>query len=267
MTLKNMLNKDIGMKKIGFSLIFFALIFVSVETIADGILTQPSTRWPLIIGIGGGFSRTTNLGEATTFPILNPITDEFYSYTPTQRNETKGLFEAFVGTEYPIFANWLLQGGIAYAQQGSYTVSGTYLQGPDIASTDQYNYQFKVRTRQVLLQTKWMYPIRGRYFPYLLAGLGASFNKASNFSNTAPPSLTFSRTYADNTTSGLAYRLGIGMDIALMQQLRLGIAYRFANLGKVSLGSATIQQTAVGGTLDQANTYANEALLQLTFLI
>ena len=72
------------------------LIFVgsllSTITNADGILgEQVQYTWKPVIGIGGGVSVTTNLGRGQHFPIQDPVTDEFYTYSPTHQNQTRGI--------------------------------------------------------------------------------------------------------------------------------------------------------------------------------
>ena len=97
--------------------------------------------------------------------------------------------------------------------------------------------------------------------------MGASFNQSYDFNSSVPTELTFSREYTDNTLTRLAYRLGLGFDIALIPQLRVGLAYRFADLGKSSLGSASINQSLVSGTLSQGHLYVNEAVAQISYII
>ena len=71
---------------------------------ADGILPEiMKEKWLPVIGVGGGVSGTTQLGQSQTFPIINPVTDEYYVYSPAGRGQTQGLFEVFLGGEHPIF--------------------------------------------------------------------------------------------------------------------------------------------------------------------
>lgn len=198
---------------------------------------------------------------------MNPITDEFYIYSSGQGAPTRGFVEGFLGVEHPFFANWLLQSGIAYSISNSLNRSGTFIQGADAGSADQYDYNFKVRTQQLMAQAKFMHLYQNKFYPYLLLGLGASFNNSSNYSTSVPPFLTFTRQYADNQSHSLAYRVGLGVDVDIASHLRLGVAYRFTGLGKINLGTATIDHTYVPETLSQSNVYANEAQVQLTYII
>ena len=253
--------------KLSFVLSLLIILFGSA-VYADGILSEPiQKQWYPVIGLGGGISSTTNLGRSQTFPIINPVTDEYYVYSPQSGAQTKGLFEAFLGAEHPIFSTWLLQGGIAYTQTGSDQINGSLVQGADALSADQYTYKFNAITRQILAQAKLMQPWHDKFYPYFLLGLGASFNSASNFSTSVPPFLTFTREYQNNQSISFAYRVGVGIDVDISQHVRLGVAYRFVDLGSVNLGSASIDNVSVLGKLSQSNLYANEALIQLTYII
>lgn len=179
-----------------------------------------------MIGLGGGVAVTTNLGQSTTFPIVDPVTDEFFIYHQTNSSQSTPLFEAFLGAEHEIYSNWLGQMGLAYAQTGALTSKGMLTQGADVPSSNQYDYQFKVVTRQLLVQGKLMHPYKERFFPYLLLGLGVSFNTASDFTSSVPPLLTFTRQYDDHSNSTFAYRVGLGVDFALSTHARVGIGSR-----------------------------------------
>ena len=157
-------------KKLLVALSVCGLAFTSISR-ADGILAEPILKqWRPVVGLGGGVSSTTNLGESKIFPLLNPITDEYYIYSPESRARTQGLFEVFLGAEHPIFSVWRLQGGLAYAQAGTFNAKGSFMQGADVLSADKYNYQFNAVTRQLLAQAKLMYPYQDKFYPYFLLG-------------------------------------------------------------------------------------------------
>ena len=242
------------------------LCLMSSAIYADGVLAD-NGLWHPVVGLGGGIAITTNLGQAQTFPILNPITDEFYTYSPTARSQIGGLIEVFLGTEHRVLSNWIVQGGLAYSQSGSYQAEGNFVQGADVGSANQYTYQYKVTARELLAQAKLMHPYHDKFYPYVLAGIGGSFNHASSYTTSVPSFLTFTREYANNTSGSFAYKVGLGMDMDVTQHTRLGLAYRFSGLGQANLGAASIDNTRVSGHLSQSNLYANEVLIQLTYII
>ncbi len=236
---------------------------------ADGILSEPPSlsSWRPVIGAAGGIAVSTNLGQYQAFPIQNPVTDEYYNYSPNSRTQTQGMFEVFLGVERAIISTWLLQGGLAYSQTGSYQAKGSFIQGADASSSDQYTYQYNVTARTLFAEAKLMRPYHDKFYPYLLGGIGGSFNKASNFSTNVSPFLTFTRSYQNHTSSAFAYKVGVGIDMDVVQHARLGLTYRFSGLGRADLGSATINGTAVSATLNQSSLFANEILIQLTYVV
>ena len=246
---------------------FLALITAlsNAAVYADGILNTDNATWHPVIGAGGGVAITTNLGQSQNFPIQNPVTDEYYTYSSTNQAQTQGIFEIFLGAEKPVFSSLLLQAGLAYSQAGTYQAKGNFTQGADVESANQYTYKYNVVTRELLAQAKLMRPYQDKFYPYLLAGIGGSFNRASNYATNVPPFLTFTRNYANNTSGAFAYKVGLGMDMDITRQARLGLAYRFSGLGRADLGAANIDGVPVSGTLSQSNLYANEILLQLTY--
>ena len=198
---------------------------------------------------------------------INPATDEYFIYSPTNQSQAAGLFEVFVAAEHRVFTNWLFQGGLAYSQSGTYKAQGNFVQGADAASADQYTYQYNVTARELLAQAKLMHPYHDKFYPYILAGIGGSFNQAYSYLTNVPPFLTFTREYNNNSSRSFAFRVGLGVDMDVTQRARLGLAYRFSGLGRVNLGAASIDGIPVSGALSQSNLYANEVLLQLTYAI
>jgi opacity protein-like surface antigen len=249
-------RKD-SMKKL--RMIIFALL-VSNATFAT------TFQWHPLAAISGGVTNTINLGKSTSFPIINPNQDEFYQYSPNHKVQTKASGEIFLGGEHLFYNPWLMQAGVAYTQSAMFHPQGSLVQGADVQSQDQYQYQFDLLTRQVMLQTKWMHLTHERFYPYVLLGLGAAINTASHYTTTVPPTLTFTRVYSNKTSTGFAYRIGVGIDIDVAKHLRVGLAYRIADLGNSKLGSATIDGNKVQGSLSQSAIYSNEFLAQLTII-
>lgn len=247
--------------------LIFLTLLPNALVYAKSILLADTPSWRRVIGVGGGVAITTNLGQSQTFPILNPTTDEYFTYLPSNQSQTAGLFEVFLGAERRVFSNWLFQAGLAYNQSGTYKTQGNFTQGADAGSANQYTYQYKVTARELLAQGKLMHPYHDKFYPYVLVGIGGSFNRASNYATNVPPFLTFTRDYANNTSSSFAYKVGLGSDLDITQHTRLGLAYRFSDLGNANLGMATIDGSGVPGALSQSNLYANELLLQLTYII
>lgn len=223
--------------------------------------------WHAVASFGGGVAISSNIGKSQTFPIVNPITDEFYVYTASHPTQTVGAFDGFLGAEWTFHPDWALQMGLGYNQAWNFHAEGSLLQGADTQSADQYSYHYDILTRQLLAEGKLLYQFKEIYHPYVLLGLGAAFNKASGYSTNVPPFLTFTRQYQNNTQTSFAYNVGMGVDVDIQEHLRLGVGYRFADFGQAKLGQGIIDTTNVSGTLSQTHLYASEILAQFTIVV
>jgi opacity protein-like surface antigen len=219
-----------------------------------------------IISLGGGAALSSDTGASKNFPSNNPITTENYDYDAIHNTQSAGLFNIFLGREWYLKRNFDVQAGLSYYYLGSLKATGHVTQGMDAPSSDTYHYDYEIQNQQLLVETKWLYVYK-KYHPYLLVGLGASFNRAKDFDVHIPNFTAFSREYSGHSTTSFTYDVGVGLDYDVNPFTRLGLGYRFADLGKAKLGSAVIDTTSVSGTLSQSHLYTNELLIQLTFLI
>lgn len=252
------------------SLIFFNLFPVSAHAGYESYRGYcGECWWHPIVSLGGGYLASTEMGQSQTFPIQNPITDEFFIYSANHGTATRGFFDAFVGVEFPSWMSFgtILQLGLGYSQTAPFTVKGTLTQGADVFSQDVFNYQYNVTLYQLLVEAKLLATFATVFHPYVFAGVGVAFNKANDFETNVPPFLTFTRMYANNTTDFFSYSLGFGIDYDLDALFRVGVGYRFSSYGHVNLGNAVIDTTPVPGTLSQDHLYTNEIIGQITFVL
>ena len=219
-----------------------------------------------VLSLGAGNSISNSWGSSQNFNANPPDNYTSYNYSASNTNQSSALFNGFVGIEWEIAPRWLLQTGIDYKQVSPFYPKGTVTQGVDQPSSDQYNYQYNLSIKQLLLEGKLLYSIKEKFHPYFLLGLGGSWNSASNFGTNVPLFLTFTRQYQNNTAESFSYNLGIGFDVDLTKHLRLGAGYRFTDYGKVQLGNASINSISTPGSLSQNHFYANELLTQLTII-
>jgi len=258
--LKNLLE-NIMNKIVLFFAILVSIPFTSLR--ADNFLNAEC--WRIVGGVEAGAVVTSNAGKSKTFPIESP-TDEFYEYSRHHKTQTKAIYGGFIGAEWRGLSNWDIQLDVKYSQSSHFSVNGTLTQGIDVLSQDSYNYKYKIDVRQLLFDAKFSYVNCSRFKPFAIVGLGASFNRAYSFTTTVPPLLTFTRDYKNKTTTGFTYAVGAGLDFEMTECLYLGVSYRFTDFGKASLGSASIDDIPVSGTLSQSSFYANQVIAQLTFL-
>ncbi len=229
--------------------------------------TSSLANWHTIGSLATGFAISSDAGQSKTFPIINPVTDEFFVYSANHSTQTAGVIDAFVGGEWTLSPQFALQAGLGYNQAWNLHAKGSLLQGTDLPSADRWTWHYNILTRQLLAEGKLLYHYTNCYHPYVLFGLGAAFNQASDYNTNVPPFLTFTRQYNNNNAqTSFTYALGVGIDMDIQKHLRLGVGYRFADAGQVMLGHATIDTTSVSGTLSQSHFYINEILAQITYV-
>jgi len=122
--------------------------------------------------------------------------------------------------------------------------------------------------QQLLIENKLIFNTKTKYYPYLLVGLGVSFNQSENYDINYPADLFFTPLYEDNVQTSFSYSLGLGIDFQVAHELRIGLGYRFTDLGEVALGQRTldpINPIDIPGTLEQSNVYIQEVMLQFTY--
>lgn len=257
----------------GKGLIFFvltSLLFTSpgysLSQNGSFLVNQALNTGQFFISLGAGLANTSDFGESQNFSTT-PGSGDFYSYSPDHGNQTRGLHDIFIGKEWSLRSPWDLQVGMDFNQIAVLTNSGVFTQGVDALSAQQYSYRYSLLTRQLLAETKLLYQFKNRYHLYALLGLGCAFNKAYNYTTSVQPFTAFTRAYNDNTQTSFSFSLGLGVDIDLFPQWRAGLGYRFADLGKVSLGPASINTIGVSGTLNQYHLFLNEFIAQLTWIL
>lgn len=266
------MKQDATLNKNTTLLVISSLFSIFVTSVYANHFLPPSQQvsqhntCPLMIGLNTGASFSSDTGESKSFPIQDPTTDQFYLYTATKSSQTAYLYGGFLGTEWDWRSHWGIQAGLDFTQTASFSAQGSFLQGADVQSADTYSYQYDMLSRQLLLDGKLFYILKKRFRPYILIGAGSSFNSAYHYTTNVPPFLTFTRIYSNNTTTSFSYAVGIGIDATVTERVRMGIGYRFTDLGKVTLGNAVIDTTSVPGTLSQSHWYANEVLAQLLFI-
>jgi opacity protein-like surface antigen len=252
------------MSRLKYTLYVFAGLLASPLVLAHGSFWHMSENLharPLVT-LSSGPVFTSDAGGTHTFPV---IFGSNYFYTRDKSNETRGIVGAFAGYVLPLYSNWEMQAGLA-AYASWYDSNGLLLQGPDSASSDLYNYHYDINSTQLLVESKFSYNAFQIYHPYLSAGLGVAFNRAKNYSTSVPPFLTFTPMFADHLEHSFTYNAGLGMDVDIPCNWRLGVGYRFSDLGKVRLGAGHIDTVPIGGTLEQKHLYVHELLAQLTYL-
>lgn len=217
-----------------------------------------------IVALDAGVSTSFDVGTSQNFSAAN-ADSQFYDYAANTSRQSVGTAGIFLGYEWR--APWcgLVQTGVSYHQSSAFTAQGTLTQGLDAASQDTYQYQYNILTRQLLLESKWLYTIK-QYHPYVLAGAGVSFNTSSNYTTTVPADINYTAEYQNHTVTSFSYAVGFGVDTDLSAHTRLGLGYRFTDLGRAQLGNATYNGIPVTGGLGQTHLYAHQLLAQVSYI-
>ena len=217
-----------------------------------------------VIALDAGVSTSFDVGTSQNFPATD-TNSQFYDYAANTSRQSVGLAGIFLGFESRTPTPWLIQTGVSYHQSNAFTAQGTLTQGLDTASQDTYNYQYDILVRQLLLESKWLYTMN-QYHPYVLAAAGVAFNTASNYTTTVPADINLTSDYQNHTSTSFSYALGFGLDTELSDHVRLGLGYRFTDLGRAQLGNATYNAIPVTGGLGQTHLYAQQLLAQVSYI-
>ena len=203
-------------------------------------------------------------GEGQTLTPLPPF--EKY-YTSTDTSTTVVDFGLFVGFER-VFSDklWAQVGISGYADSPKKPQGHVWLFA--LPEFDTLSYNYKIQHSRVMAEGKFLTTVGATpaLHPYLSWGLGAAFNEATGYQETALiPGAVATAPFANNTQVSLTWALGVGVDYEINAHWRLGMGYQFADLGSVSLGTTAASTNSQ--TLTIPNLYTNQLRFQFTFLV
>jgi opacity protein-like surface antigen len=224
----------------------------------------PLQTHPVLSFSFGGIQ--AKVGSSQNISIAGDIDN--YDYNASHSNTNKFILGTFIGIENVLKNNFIAQLGLSfyYLPDNFTSGPGVLTQGIDAQSSDAYNYTYEIKNRQLMLEGKLLKKLKQSYYPYVSFGFGSSFNQTINYQTTVPSTLTFTPQFSSNKNISFAYKVGAGVDWQIQDFWRLGIGYRFADLGKANLGSGAIDTTPFLQTLMQSHLYTQEVLVQLTFM-
>lgn len=156
--------------------------------------------------------------------------------------------------------------GLGYYQPSVLATTGALTQGADPMSDNTYRYRYQTQSRQLLAEGKLYWIEKEKTQPFLMVGLGAAFNQMYNYQTSVPPFLEFTPVFTRHAQTHFTYAIGPGIDISVSQSFRIGMAYRFTDLGSVKTGRAQIDGIPISSALKQSHVYANQILFQFTFI-
>lgn len=223
-----------------------------------------------VVTLSGGMVAAQK-SQSATFYFANTV----FEYQPHHTSVLNPIVGGFVGAEYAINQKWAWQFGAAFYQASNSSINGEETQAPilNLDATNIWNYNYKILSRQLLFENKLLFTLQKNYHPYLLIGLGEGFNDAHDFHVTPLNSGEVATAiFEDHSNKTFIYMGGLGLDINLLKQMRIGAGYRFAYLGKNDLGKGVLD-TGVGGNVfylpafKSRHSFSHEALIQLTYTL
>ncbi|MDP3560419.1 MAG: outer membrane beta-barrel protein [Legionellaceae bacterium] len=232
-----------------------------------GALLMSTNKPPIFRGVQPVFTFTagasiSQLGQPQSFMPLDLCR---YNYKP-QGSMTNMLWGGFIGSEVKRSSSWGLIVGLGYYQPTRLSTKGTLTQGADLESDNAYNYRYQTQSQQLLVEGKLYWIAKERIQPFVMLGIGPAWNKTSHYQTNVPPFLEFTPEFSSHTQTNFTYAVGSGVDVSLTQAFRVGVGYRFTDVGSANTGSAQIDEIPISSTLKQRHLYANQVLVQFTFI-
>jgi opacity protein-like surface antigen len=197
-----------------------------------------------------GGAAFTHLSNNSTVQMNDFLVNNYFTRTQSKTGPLLGLG---IGHTFTPIAQPL---SIALNLAGYYTdyatVEGTEYPFANDGIYDSLNYKFRAQSYAAMVESRFIYTSY-EWQPYVLAGIGCSWNRLYGYSET--PSInsltaaTAQDTFTGNTLAAFAYEAGIGVQRVLYNdnthniQYSAAVDYRYFNYGKGELGTAPSQTT------------------------
>lgn len=203
----------------------------------------------------------SKIGENQTVVVLSPF-DNFYEAERPLKHEINYGFS--FGGQYTLNPELMVQLGLGYYRTQDFTAQGVVDQFHNFAY-DNLNYEYKVKHQRIVIQSQVMTTMWDVVHPYVSANIGDGINSATGYNETPRiPSAVPMTPFADKRTQSLAMGIGTGVQFDLTQHIRLGLGYRFEDMGKARLGVSPAQNSS--DTISAGNLYAHEVHAQFSLI-
>jgi opacity protein-like surface antigen len=234
------------------SLLFISLLLPTISLAAFRPIAT------LTGGINSSHFRT-----AQNVTLLAPFHDTFTG----SNTDNENFIGLFLGYESPLYQGILWQLGVSYYHTNPLLAEGRILQFADPAFSN-ISYQEKITNNRIMLETKLLATIQKFmiFHPYVSVGAGRATNTAGSYTETpvAPYVVVHPESFGGHRTTSFTYAIGIGIDMELSENVRVGIGYRYAQLGNAQSGLMPNQDSKT--VLKFNNQRSNEFLLTVSFL-
>jgi opacity protein-like surface antigen len=250
--------------------VFFLLSCLGLNTHAGtmgAVAPEPAVK--PVITLFGGLS-IINTGKDQVYIGDD---DNIFTYHASDSNKIEGFYGVCLGLEYPLNKpGFLFQGGIELNRRGTAEINGTHTAGVEPETSTFYNYSYRFRSQQALLMGKLLGTFHQRFHPFILAGIGISENKLSDFSVSTQEAGNINLTpdFSSHTTQVTGYALGLGLDVTVHEHVRIGGGYRYSGLGgsHFDRGYVRINQDSFRSpfVLGNGHNYSNDFILQISYI-
>lgn len=155
--------------------------------------------------------------------------------------------------------------GLSWQYYFNTQMGSTIMQYSDPAFVN-YNYNWTLKSNLLLATAKLNLVQYGKWSPYLNGGIGAAFNNASGYNETALAGVTprISPGFTNSASVQFTYQVGAGIDFQMTPQLIVSLGYNYQNLGRFSSGAGA--GTWSSQTLLSDAYGSNEVLVSVNYL-
>ena len=253
---------------ISYYLLAFLISLIGVHSsIAASSTLIPSNKPTIFGGLQPVFtlSAGASISQSGQSESFTPLDLCHYNYKP-QGSKTNMLWGGFIGSEAKHTPSWGLITGLGYYQPTALSTKGILTQGADTTSDTTYSYRYDTQSQQVLAEGKLYWIAKEKIQPFLMLGIGAAFNKTSHYQTSVPPFLEFTPAFSNHIQTSFSYAVGPGIDVSLTKSVRVGVGYRFTDLGSANTGKAQLDTIPISSMLKQSHVYTNQFLAQFTYI-
>lgn len=241
------------------------------STQTKNVFGQHLQRYHYILAPVGGYVWLNPTDEDQHFTGTDQDQFIYNSHATTQHAGLGGLF---AGIEWQIPNTSLINRfGLEYDYVGSIKVKGTSKIGVEPATATPYTYQYNEQNQQILAVAKILMMADQYYHPYAMLGLGAAFNRLSNFttSTSQQGSINIAPIFNSNTEAAFTYSLGLGIELDVSRILSIGIGYRFSDFGHSTFDDGQVSfnnyHAEFPFSLKNDHAYANQIIMDFNFFI
>lgn len=187
------------------------------------------------------------------------------SYIGRNHYDTEIDTGLFIGAETVFQQNWAWQIGANYFANHAFSEHGNVYEFAD-PEFNNLTYQYKIRSQRISIATQISRAYCYIWHPYISASIGEAFNKAYSYKEYPVTStdVPMIQPFANHSTQSFTYSAGFGVEVNVLEHLRLGVGYRFADLGNARLGVSPLQSDA--NTISNPHLYTNEVLAQISYV-